>query len=77
MNAADIAVDICIASAEEALRFSGFVRDFLSRNGFPFVMIHNDPDLSGDHRKVVFEDALVGHKFATEWRMGRLGPCGV
>lgn len=67
MNAADIAVDICIASAEEALRFSRFVQAFLSRNGFPFVMIHNDPNLSGEHRKVVFEDAVVGRKFACEW----------
>jgi hypothetical protein len=57
MNAADIAVEICIASAEEALRFSGFVQAFLSRNGFPFVMIHNAPELGGERRKVVFEDA--------------------
>ena len=74
MNAADIAVDICIASAEEALRFSVFVREFLARNGFPFVMIHNDPDLAperlGERRKVVFEDAVVGRKFASEWRLG-------
>lgn len=76
MNAADIAVDICIASAEEALRFSGFVQAFLSRNGFPFVMIHNAPDLSGERRKVVFEDALVSRKFASEWRMGGPEPCG-
>ena len=71
MNAADIAVEICIASAEEALRFSAFVQTFLSRNGFPFVMIHNAPDLSGERRKVVFEDAGVGRKFAREWRMDR------
>ena len=76
MNAADIVVEICIASAEEALRFSGFVRDFLARNGFPFVMIHDAPDLSGERRKVVFEDAVVGHKFAREWRMDRLAACG-
>jgi hypothetical protein len=77
MNAADIAVEICIASAEEALRFSGFVQAFLSRNGFPFVMIHNDaPDLTGERRKVVFEDAVVGRKFAREWRMDRLAACG-
>ena len=73
MNAADIAVDICIASAEEAMRFSGFVQAFLSRNGFPFVMIHDDPDLCGERRKVVFEDAVVSHKFACEWRAGALG----
>jgi hypothetical protein len=69
MNAADIAIEICIASAEEAVRFSGFVRDFLARNGLPFVMIHNAPDLAGERRKVVFEDALVSRKFAREWRM--------
>ncbi len=69
MNAADIAIEICIASAEEAVRFSGFVRDFLARNGFPFVMIHDAPDVTGERRKVVFEDALVGRKFAREWRL--------
>ncbi|CAN5289667.1 hypothetical protein BH10PSE4_BH10PSE4_08860 [soil metagenome] len=68
MNVADIAVEICIASAEEALRFSNFVQAFLSRNGFPFVMIHNAPELAGDRRKVVFEDAVVSSKFASEWR---------
>jgi hypothetical protein len=76
MNAADIAIEICIASAEEALRFSGFVQAFLSRNGFPFVMIHNAPELSGERRKVVFEDAVVGRKFAREWRMDRLAAYG-
>jgi hypothetical protein len=76
MNAADIAIEICIASAEEALRFSGFVQAFLSRNGFPFVMIHNAPELSGERRKVVFEDAVVGRKFASEWRMDRLAAYG-
>jgi hypothetical protein len=71
MKAADIAIEICIASADEALRFSGFVRDFLARNGLPFVMIHNDPDLTGERRKVVFEDVLVSRKFAREWRLDR------
>jgi hypothetical protein len=73
MNAADIVIEICIASAEEAMRFSGFVQTFLSRNGFPFVMIHNDPDLYGERRKVVFEDATVSRKFACEWRAGMVG----
>jgi hypothetical protein len=76
MNAADIAVDICIASAEEALRFSGFVQAFLSRNGFPFVMIHNAPELGGERRKVVFEDEIVSRKFASEWSLDRLAACG-
>ena len=76
MNAADIAVEICIASAEEALRFSNFVRTFLSRNGFPFVMIHDAPELAGARRKVVFEDVSVSRKFAREWCMDRLAACG-
>ena len=76
MNAADIAIEICIASAEEAMRFSSFVQAFLSRNGFPFVMIHNAPELSGERRKVVFEDVLVGRKFAREWRTDRQVACG-
>ena len=76
MNAADIAVEICIASAEEALRFSGFVQAFLSRNGFPFVIIHNAPELAGERRRVVFEDATVSCKFAREWRMDRLDAYG-
>jgi hypothetical protein len=75
MNVADFAVEICIVSAEEALRFSRFVRDFLARNGFPFVMIHDAPDLSGERRKVVFEDAVISRKFAREWRMDRLAAC--
>ncbi|MFT4251064.1 MAG: hypothetical protein QM608_01085 [Caulobacter sp.] len=76
MKAADIAVDICLASAEEAVRFSRFVQNFLASNGFPFVMIHNAPELEGERRKVVFEDAGVGRKFAQEWRMDRLAASG-
>ncbi len=76
MKAADIAVDICLASAEEAVRFSRFVQSFLASNGFPFVMIHNAPELEGERRKVVFEDAGVGRKFALEWRMDRLAASG-
>ena len=76
MNAAEIAVEICIASAEEALRFSGFLQAFLSRNGFPFVIVHNAPELAGERRKVVFEDATVSRKFAREWRMDHLDAYG-
>jgi hypothetical protein len=76
MKAADIAVDICLASAEEALRFSRFVQNFLASNGFPFVMIHNTPELGAERRKVVFEDVGVGRKFAREWRMDRLAAAG-
>lgn len=76
MKAADIAVDICLASAEEAVRFSRFLQNFLASNGFPFVMVHNAPELEGERRKVVFEDVGVGAKFAREWRMDRLVAAG-
>jgi hypothetical protein len=76
MKAADIAIDICLASAEEAVRFSRFVQGFLASNGFPFVMIHNTPELGAERRKVVFEDGGLGAKFAREWRMDRLAAAG-
>jgi hypothetical protein len=31
------------------------VQGFLSANGFPFVIIHDAPELAGRLRKVVFE----------------------
>jgi len=76
MKAADIVIDICLASAEEAVRFSRFVQSFLTSNDFPFVMIHNTPELGVERRKVVFEDVGVGAKFAREWRMDRLAAAG-
>ena len=73
----DFATDIRIASAEEAARFSRFVQGFLSANGFPFVIIHNSPETAGERRRVVFEDACVGAKFAREWRGGGPDPAQV
>jgi len=67
MPASDFVTDICIASADEAARFSRFVQGFLSANGFPFVMIHNLLEATGEGRRVVFEDPGVGAKFASEW----------
>jgi hypothetical protein len=68
MRAVDVVTEVCLASAEEAMRFSHFVQAFLSRNGFPFIMIHNAPELTGERRLVEFEDPNVNRRFAQEWR---------
>jgi len=71
MHAVDVVTEVCLASAEEAMRFSHFVQAFLSRNGFPFIIIHNTPDLTGERRLVEFEDPGVSRRFAQEWRSAR------
>ena len=63
----DATAEFRLADTAEAETFSQFVQGFLSANGFPFVIIHNAPDLSGERRRVVFEDAKVSAKFADEW----------
>lgn len=63
----DATAEIRLADSAEADRFSTFVRGFLSANGFPFVIIHDAPELAGQLRRVVFEDATVSAKFASEW----------
>jgi hypothetical protein len=76
MNAADIAVEICIASAEEGPALFGIRAGFLSRNGFPFVMIHNAPELAGERRKVVFEDAKTRPQVRQRMADGPPAACG-
>ena len=71
MRAVDVVTEVCLASAEEAMRFSHFVQAFLSRNGFPFIMIHNAPELTGERRRVEFEDPSISRRFAQEWRSAR------
>ena len=63
----DVATEIRLADSDEAASFSRFVQGFLSANGFPFVIIHEAPDIRGDRRQVVFEDAGISRKFAQEW----------
>lgn len=63
----DATAEIRLADSAEADSFSRFVQGFLSANGFPFVIIHNAPDVSGERRRVEFEDARVSRKFAQEW----------
>jgi hypothetical protein len=64
-NAAE--TEVRLAGPEEADRFSRFLHGFLSANGFPFVIVHDTPERLGQLRKVVFEDASLSDKFASEW----------
>ncbi|PIC01879.1 hypothetical protein [Caulobacter sp. X] len=59
--------EVRLAGPEEADRFSRFLHDFLSDNGFPFVIIHDAPERLGQLRRVVFEEAALSLKFAREW----------
>ncbi len=59
--------EVRLAGPEEADRFSRFLHGFLSANGFPFVIVHDTPELLGQLRKVVFEDVCLSRKFASEW----------
>jgi len=61
------ATEVRLTGPEEAARFSRFLQGFLSANGFPFVIVHDTPELLGQQRKVVFEDAKLSRKFASEW----------
>lgn len=67
--------EVRLAGPEEADRFSRFLHGFLSANGFPFVIVHDTPELLGQLRKVVFEDVCLSRKFADEWlnQSGALG----
>lgn len=61
--------EVRLTGPEEADRFSRFLHGFLSANGFPFVIIHDTPELLGQLRKVVFEDVCLTRKFAQEWSL--------
>ncbi|WP_425995416.1 hypothetical protein [Caulobacter sp. DWR1-3-2b1] len=63
----DATAEIRLADSDEAASFSAFVQGFLSANGFPFVIIHDAPQIAGQMRRVVFEDAGTSRKFAQEW----------
>ncbi|PIB90170.1 hypothetical protein [Caulobacter sp. FWC2] len=59
--------EVRLAGPEEADRFSRFLHGFLSANDFPFVIVHDAPEFLGQRRRVVFEDAHLSRKFASEW----------
>jgi hypothetical protein len=61
------ATEIRLAGPEDDDRLSRFIQGFLSRNGFPFVMVSQEIDLSGGFKRVTFEDADLGRRFQSEW----------
>lgn len=67
--------EVRLAGPEEADRFSRFLHGFLSANDFPFVIVHDAPELLGQLRRVVFEDIQLSRKFASEW-MNQRGTVG-
>lgn len=67
MASAKAETQVRLTGPEEADRFSRFLQGFLSANGFPFVIVHDAPELLGHLRRVVFEDATLSDKFAAEW----------
>jgi hypothetical protein len=62
------ATEIRLAGPDDDDRLSRFIQGFLTRNDFPFVMVSQDVDMKGGFKRVVFEDAAVGRKFANEWQ---------
>lgn len=67
MSSAD-ATDIRLAGPEDDARLSRFISGFLTRNGFPFVMVSQEIDMAGGFKRVKFEDSALGQQFASEWR---------
>ncbi|HJV41088.1 hypothetical protein [Caulobacter sp.] len=59
--------EVRLTGPEDVDRFSRFLQGFLSANDFPFVIVHDTPEFLGQLRKVVFEDAGLSRKFASEW----------
>ena len=62
------ATEIRLAGPEDDDRLSRFIHAFVSRNGFPFVMVSQDVDLAGGYKRVSFEDSEITRRFASEWR---------
>ncbi len=57
--------DIRLAGPEDDDRLSRFIHGFLSRNGFPFVMVSQEVDLAGGYKRVTFEDVELSQRFAS------------
>ena len=62
------ATEIRLAGPEDDDRLSRFIHAFVSRNGFPFVMVSQEVDLAGGYKRVTFEDVEITRRFAREWR---------
>jgi hypothetical protein len=61
------ATNIRLADADDDARLSRFIHAFVSRNGFPFVMVSQEVDLAGGYKRVTFEDVELSQRFASEW----------
>ncbi len=59
--------NIRLAGPEDDDRLSRFINAFVSRNGFPFVMVSQEIDLAGGYKRVTFEDVEITRRFASEW----------
>lgn len=62
------ATEIRLAGPEDDARLSRFIQSFVSRNGFPFVMVSQEVDMAGGYKRVTFEDVEISQRFAKEWR---------
>ena len=58
-------IEVTLNAVEDEIRLSSFIQNFLSQNGYPFVMVHAD---GVGARRVVFEDADISAKFGAMWR---------
>ncbi len=71
------ATEIRVATADDDVRLSTFIHDFLSHNGFPFIMVHGDADYAatggGSLKRVIFEDDEISQRFRREWSAQALG----
>jgi hypothetical protein len=61
------ATEIRLAGPEDDARLSRFIQAFVSRNGFPFVMVSQEVDMAGGFKRVTFEDVEISRRFASEW----------
>ena len=61
------ATEIRLAGPDDEMRLSRFIQAFVSRNGFPFVMVSQEVDMAGGYKRITFEDVEVTRRFASEW----------
>ena len=69
------AMEVRIASPDDDVRLSSFIQTFLSDNGFPFFMVHSDPDVTSGAglKRVSFENDELTERFRKAWSLHDLG----
>jgi hypothetical protein len=70
-----ISTEIRIATADDDVRLSSFIQDFLSANDFPFFMVHSDPNVppGAELKRVTFESDELTQRFREAWSLHALG----